>query len=77
VQQFNPDKPRPLPRPSPKKAAFSSRVKAQSRIFPAKNAIRKAMTWGMDLSIATDGFARPPDTTCRNLPSSALQLWPH
>ena len=26
-----------------------------SRIFPAKNAIRKALTWGMDLSIATDG----------------------
>ena len=26
-----------------------------SRIFPAKNAIRKAMTWGMDLQIATDG----------------------
>ncbi|MBN2274936.1 MAG: hypothetical protein JXK95_11425 [Bacteroidales bacterium] len=26
-----------------------------SRIFPAKNAIRKALTWGMNLSIATDG----------------------
>ena len=26
-----------------------------SRIFPAKNAIRKAMQWGMDLQIATDG----------------------
>lgn len=26
-----------------------------SRIFPAKNAMRKAMTWGMDLSISTDG----------------------
>jgi glutamine---fructose-6-phosphate transaminase (isomerizing) len=26
-----------------------------SRIFPAKNAIRKALTWGLDLSIATDG----------------------
>jgi glucosamine--fructose-6-phosphate aminotransferase (isomerizing) len=26
-----------------------------SRIFPAKNAIRKSMTWGMDLRIATDG----------------------
>jgi glucosamine--fructose-6-phosphate aminotransferase (isomerizing) len=26
-----------------------------SRIFPAKNAIRKALTWGMDLSISTDG----------------------
>lgn len=26
-----------------------------SRIFPAKNAIRKAMTWGMNLSIFTDG----------------------
>ncbi len=26
-----------------------------SRIFPAKNAIRKAMTWGMDLQVATDG----------------------
>jgi len=26
-----------------------------SRIFPAKNAMRKAMRWGMDLQIATDG----------------------
>jgi len=26
-----------------------------SRIFPAKNAMRKAMTWGMNLTIATDG----------------------
>ena len=26
-----------------------------SRIFPAKNAIRKALRWGMDLQIATDG----------------------
>ena len=26
-----------------------------SRIFPAKNAIRKAMTWGLDLSVVTDG----------------------
>ncbi|MBW1687859.1 MAG: sugar isomerase [Deltaproteobacteria bacterium] len=26
-----------------------------SRIFPAKNAIRKALTWGADLWIATDG----------------------
>ena len=26
-----------------------------SRIFPAKNAIRKSLTWGMNLSISTDG----------------------
>lgn len=26
-----------------------------SRIFPAKNAGRKALTWGLDVSIATDG----------------------
>jgi glutamine---fructose-6-phosphate transaminase (isomerizing) len=26
-----------------------------SRIFPAKNAIRKALMWGLDLRIATDG----------------------
>lgn len=26
-----------------------------SRIFPAKNAIRKALTWGLDLSVFTDG----------------------
>ncbi len=26
-----------------------------SRIFPAKNAIRKALRWGLDLSIMTDG----------------------
>jgi len=26
-----------------------------SRIFPAKNAIRKTLTWGLDLQVATDG----------------------
>jgi glucosamine--fructose-6-phosphate aminotransferase (isomerizing) len=26
-----------------------------SRIFPAKNAIRKALTWGIDLAVSTDG----------------------
>ena len=26
-----------------------------SRIFPAKNAIRKTMTWGLDLNVFTDG----------------------
>ena len=26
-----------------------------SRIFPAKNAIRKTLTWGLDLNVATDG----------------------
>ena len=26
-----------------------------SRIFPAKNAIRKALTWGLNLSLSTDG----------------------
>jgi glucosamine--fructose-6-phosphate aminotransferase (isomerizing) len=26
-----------------------------SRIFPAKNAIRKSLTWGMNLSVSTDG----------------------
>jgi glucosamine--fructose-6-phosphate aminotransferase (isomerizing) len=26
-----------------------------SRIFPAKNAIRKALTWGLDLQVATEG----------------------
>ena len=26
-----------------------------SRLFPAKNAIRKALTWGLDLQVVTDG----------------------
>lgn len=26
-----------------------------SRIFPAKNAVRKALTWGLDLCVCTDG----------------------
>ena len=26
-----------------------------SRIFPAGNAIRKALTWGLDLQVVTDG----------------------
>ncbi len=29
-----------------------------SRIFPAKNVLRKAMTWGLDLNITTDGASQ-------------------
>lgn len=38
-----------------------------SRIFPAKNAIRKALTWGMDLSIITDGSRQSAQYNLSNL----------
>ena len=38
-----------------------------SRIFPAKNAIRKALTWGMDLTITTDGSRQSAQYDLSNL----------
>ena len=38
-----------------------------SRIFPVKNAIRKAMTWGLDLQIATDGARQAATYDLRKL----------
>jgi len=37
-----------------------------SRIFPAKNAIRKARTWGLDLQIATEGSRQAATYDLRN-----------
>ncbi|MBN2215535.1 MAG: hypothetical protein JW723_14975 [Bacteroidales bacterium] len=55
VKKFDPDK--------TKKAAEEIKAvgklfltgEGSSRIFPAKNAIRKALTWGIDIAISTDG----------------------
>ncbi len=46
-------------RAAAKKIASAGRLfltgEGSSRIFPAKNAIRKALRWGLDLRVATDG----------------------
>ncbi|OQX82291.1 MAG: sugar isomerase [Bacteroidetes bacterium 4484_276] len=55
VKNFNPDQTKDVA----KKIASAGRLlltgEGSSRIFPAKNAIRKALTSGLDLCIATDG----------------------
>ena len=55
VKNFNPDQTKDVT----KKIASAGRLlltgEGSSRIFPAKNAIRKALTMGLDICIATDG----------------------
>jgi len=55
VKNFNPDQTKEVA----EKIEFVGKLfltgEGSSRIFPAKNAIRKAHTWGLDLSITTDG----------------------
>ncbi|NLT04578.1 MAG: sugar isomerase [Bacteroidales bacterium] len=55
VQQFNPNQTKAVAKAIAQKGRLFLTGEGSSRIFPAKNAMRKAMTWGMDLSIATDG----------------------
>jgi glucosamine--fructose-6-phosphate aminotransferase (isomerizing) len=55
IEKFNPDQTAAVAR----KISAAGRVlltgEGSSRIFPAKNAIRKALTWGAGLHLATDG----------------------
>ncbi len=45
-----------------------------SRILPAKNAIRKALTWGMNMSLFTEGSRQSMQYDLSKLPSSVLPI---
>jgi glutamine---fructose-6-phosphate transaminase (isomerizing) len=55
VNRFNPEQTRQVAQNINAAGKLFLTGEGSSRIFPAKNAIRKALRWGMDLRIATDG----------------------
>jgi glutamine---fructose-6-phosphate transaminase (isomerizing) len=55
VKKFNPDQTREVAGVIKSAGKLLLTGEGSSRIFPAKNAIRKALTWGLDMSIFTDG----------------------
>lgn len=55
VEKFNPEQTKDVAKAISKKGRLFLTGEGSSRIFPAKNAIRKALTWGADLTISTDG----------------------
>ncbi len=55
IKNFNPDKTKSIAEKIKSAGKLFLTGEGSSRIFPAKSAIRKALTWGMDLSISTDG----------------------
>ena len=55
VSHFDPTLARETAREVAKAGRLFLTGEGSSRIFPAKNTIRKALTWGLDLQVATDG----------------------
>ncbi|MCK4312594.1 MAG: sugar isomerase [Candidatus Cloacimonetes bacterium] len=55
VKNFNPKQTKEVAEKIESAGRLLLTGEGSSRIFPAKNAIRKALTWGLDLSITTDG----------------------
>lgn len=55
VRRFDPDRTKKVAGEIKSAGRLMLTGEGSSRIFPAKNAIRKAMTWGLDLGLATDG----------------------
>ena len=55
VGRFDPDITRQVADEIARAGKLMLTGEGSSRIFPAKNAIRKAMTWGLDLQVVTDG----------------------
>ncbi|MBN1406455.1 MAG: hypothetical protein JW956_01625, partial [Calditrichaceae bacterium] len=55
VKKFDADQTKKTAKEIKKAGKLLLTGEGSSRIFPAKNAIRKALTMGMDLSIVTDG----------------------
>jgi len=55
VEKFDPSQTKDVAKAIKKAGRLFLTGEGSSRIFPAKNAIRKSITWGMNLSIATDG----------------------
>jgi len=55
VKGFNPDQTRDVAQKIKSVGKLLLTGEGSSRIFPAKNAIRKNLQWGLDLQVATDG----------------------
>jgi glutamine---fructose-6-phosphate transaminase (isomerizing) len=55
IKNFNPDQTKSVADTVSSAGKLLLSGEGSSRIFPAKNAIRKSLTWGMDISIFTDG----------------------
>ncbi len=55
VEKFNPGQTKEVAKTISETGRLFLTGEGSSRIFPAKNAIRKSLTWGMDLTLATDG----------------------
>lgn len=55
VEGFKPEQTRYVAKTIGEKGKLFLTGEGSSRIFPAKNAIRKSLQWGLDISIATDG----------------------
>ena len=55
VKKFNPNQTKAIAGEIASAGKILLTGEGSSRIFPAKNAIRKALEWGLDISISTDG----------------------
>lgn len=55
VKKFNPNQTKKIAEEIKSVGRLFLTGEGSSRIFPAKNAMRKALTWGIDMSISTDG----------------------
>jgi glutamine---fructose-6-phosphate transaminase (isomerizing) len=55
VRNFDPDQTREIAGAIESTGRLLLTGEGSSRLFPAKNAIRKALTWGMDLAVFTEG----------------------
>ena len=55
VEKFNPDCTKEIAEKVAKAGRLFFSGEGSSRIFPSKNAARKAKTWGLDLNLQTEG----------------------
>lgn len=55
VKRFNPDQTKEVAQKVKSGSRLLLTGEGSSRIFPAKNTIRKALSWGLDLQIITEG----------------------
>jgi glucosamine--fructose-6-phosphate aminotransferase (isomerizing) len=61
VKRFNPDQTKEVAQKIKSVSRLLLTGEGSSRIFPAKNAIRKALSWGLDLQIITEGSRQAAD----------------
>ncbi|MDX2431358.1 MAG: hypothetical protein QNK35_10515 [Bacteroides sp.] len=67
VQNFDPNQTKGIAGEIKSASKLLLTGEGSSRIFPAKNAMRKALTWGLDLSISTDGSRQSAQYDLSNL----------